>query len=244
MKPNVSELIREFLSESPVSSLEILEGIGNVTTIKRLRGILGGMQRLGMINKLGEEAPYVYTIARKTVKKYDKNAYKKDIGKRDELPYTIDDVEALKDKLDFNARQRSQLIRQAIKLLPMRPMHIAIATGLHRKHVSGTISDMLQRGYVKKREDGCYEFVKSPKNEALAKMRQVNAASIPVKPTDAWASKQGETVEEFLANGGKIDYSDTVAKFERLTHEEIISKVGIVSIGYQSPMHRAFTQGY
>lgn len=230
MKPNVSEMIREFLSESPVSSLDILEGIGNVTTIKRLRGILGGMHRLGMINKLGEEAPYVYTIARKTVKKYDKNAYKKEISKRDELPYTIEDVDALKDKLDFNARQRSQLIRQAIKLLPMRPMHIAMATGLHRKHVSGTISDMLQRGYVKKREDGCYEFVKSPKNEAIDTMRNMSIGSQKPAKVDAWKDIEAETVEEFIARGGVIDRTPYRAHFENLKHEDIEGKSTCVPV--------------
>lgn len=238
MKQNVSELVREFLSDSPVSSLEILEGIGNVTTIKRLRGILGGMQRLGMINKLGEEAPYVYTIARKTVKKYDNNAYNKEISKRDELPYTIEDVESLRDKLDFNARQRSQLIRQAIKLLPMRPMHIAMATGLHRKHVSGTISDMLQRGYVKKREDGCYEFVKSPKNEAIDTMRNMSIGSQKAAKVDAWKDVEAETVEEFMARGGVIDRTPYRANFENLKHEDIEGKTGCVPMGYLSPIRQ------
>lgn len=241
MKVNVSEMIRSVMMGEPMTATQLLEKIGNKTTIRRIRGILVKMVETGHLNKHGTCSPYSYTLTDKVVRKYDL-ATREPPTKMDKLPYTLDDVLALKDSLDFSARQRSQLIRQAVKLLPMRPVHISIATGIERRHVSGTLSDMRMRGYVRRLDDGRYEFVSDPKNQAVREVRKASISqafsgkTVRAEKVDPWKAMQGESVESFLANGGKIDYSETPIKFERLTHEEIVSKVGVVSIGYQSPI--------
>lgn len=241
---SVSKKIREAISSGSRTRKEICTSIGIEMDGNKFRGYMKAMLKSGIVKKDGPGESATYSIEREAANTGGPrmHAIKDESG----IGYTLDDVMKVKDQLDFNVRQRSQLIRQAIKLLPMRPIHISVATGLGRRHVSGTISDMLIRGYVERHDNGCYAYVKSPKNEALDKTRNLSIGSKSRLMHDPKPNYhgEGETVEDFLARGGKIDYSDTVAKFEKLKHEEIISKTGVVSIGYQSPMQRAFTQGY
>lgn len=241
---SVSKKIREAISSGSRTKQEICSYIRMEMDGEKFRGYVKAMIKSGIVKKVGIGEAAEYSIEREVANTGGPrmHAIKDESG----IGYTLDDVMKVKEQLDFNVRQRSQLIRQAIKLLPMRPIHISVATGLGRRHVSGTISDMLIRGYVERHENGCYAYVKSPKNEALDRTRNLSIGGksrLMHDPKPAYHG-EGETVEAFLARGGKIDYSDTVAKFDRLTHEEIISKVGLVSIGHQSPMQRAFTQGY
>lgn len=241
MELNISKKIRELIESGINTRPEIIKHLGGEMTKAKFHGHMKHMIGREIISRSGEGDAATYSVLRTVAKTGVARTTELQLGP---LPYTIDEVDALKEKLDYSVRQRSQLIRQAIKLLPMRPAHVSRATGISRRHVTGTLSDMASRGYVKRLGDGRYEFVKNPRNEALAKIRQLNAASVPTKQADTWASQPGETVEEFLARGGQIDYSATVVKFENLTHEEIIGKSGVVPMGYQSPMQRSFTQGY
>ena len=202
----------------------------------KFRGYVKSMVSKGMVKKVGIGDAAEYTMAREVANTGGPrmHAIKDSSG----IGYTIEDVMKVKEQLDFNVRQRSQLIRQAIKLLPMRPIHISVATGLNRRHVSGTVSDMLIRGYVRRLDNGCYEYVKSPKNEALDKTRDLSIGRKSKMQHDPKVHYVGEaeTVEQFLARGGKIDYSDTPGKFENLTHEEIVSRGPVIGMGYQSPI--------
>jgi hypothetical protein len=241
---SVSKKIREAISSGNRTKQEICSYIRMEMDGEKFRGYVKAMIKSGIVKKVGIGEAAEYSIEREVANTGGPrmHAIKDESG----IGYTLDDVMKVKEQLDFNVRQRSQLIRQAIKLLPMRPIHISVATGLNRRHVSGTVSDMLIRGYVRRLDNGCYEYVKSPKNEALDRTRDLSIGRKSKMQHDPKVHYAGEaeTVEQFLTRGGKIDYSDTVAKFEKLTHEEIISKVAVVSIGYQSPMQRAFTYGY
>ena len=241
---SISKQIRDAIQAGHKTKPEITKAIGIEMTGEKFRGYVKSMVSKGMVKKVGVGDSAEYTMARAVANTGGPRMH--EIKDSSGIGYTIEDVMKVKGQLDFNVRQRSQLIRQAIKLLPMRPIHISMATGLERRHVSGTVSDMLIRGYVSRLDNGCYEYVKSPKNEALDKTRNLSIGSKSKMQHDPKVNYSGpaQTVEDFLANGGKIDYSETANKFEHLTHEEIIVKVGIVSIGYQSPMQRAFTQGY
>ena len=141
-------------------------------TNSKFKGYMKPMIDREIISRSGEGDTATYAVLRTVAKTGVARTAELQLGP---LPYTIEEVNALKEKLDYSVRQRSQLIRQAIQLLPMRPAHVSRATGISRRHVTGTLSDMASRGYVKRLDDGRYEFVKNPRNEALAKF----ASSIP-----------------------------------------------------------------
>lgn len=230
---NVSELIRSVTKDKPLTAVQIQSAIGVDKSIRTIRGVIVKLVESGDLRKIGFSAPYSYTRTDRQVRKYD--AAPKDTPDS-VLPYTMDDVEAVRAKLNFGARQRSQLIRQAVKLMPMRPMHIAMVTGLNRRHVSGTLSDMAGRGYVERLDDGRYSYIKSPRNEAIDKVRDFSVSKPAGQKADpSRASIVGETVDEFLARGGVIEKCETELKFERLTRDEIIANTGRVTMGHQSP---------
>lgn len=233
---SVSKNIREAISSGSRTKQEICSYIRMEMDGEKFRGYVKAMIKSGIVKKVGIGEAAEYSIEREVANTGGPrmHAIKDESG----ICYTLDDVMKVKEQLDFNVRQRSQLIRQAIKLLPMRPIHISVATGLGRRHVSGTISDMLIRGYVERHENGCYAYVKSPKNEALDKTRNLSIGRKSKMQHDPKVHYVGEaeTVEQFLARGGKIDYSETANKFEHLTHEEIVSRGPVIGMGHQSPV--------
>lgn len=233
---SISKQIRDAIQAGHKTKPEITKAIGIEMTGEKFRGYVKSMVSKGMVKKVGVGDSAEYTMAREVANTGGPRMH--EIKDSSGIGYTLDDVMKVKEQLDFNVRQRSQLIRQAIKLLPMRPIHISVATGINRRHVSGTVSDMLIRGYVRRLDNGCYEYVKSPKNEALDKTRNLSIGSKSKIQHDPKVYYLGETetVEKFLARGGKIDYSGTANKFERLTHEEIVSRGPVIGMGYQSPV--------
>lgn len=211
---------------------------------KRFHGFVSPMVINGIIGREGYGDSAEYWLIRKAA---DRKMAVRDSSKEDDkAPYTLADVEEVKAKLDFSAKQRSQLIRQAVKLLPMRPVHISIATGIERRHVSGTLSDMRMRGYVRRLDDGRYEFVSDPKNQAVREVRKASISSTValksarVEKVDPWKAMQGETVEEFLARGGNIDYSGTAHKFERLTDKDISQAIKRRPTSYATTAGRSY----
>lgn len=230
---NLSDLIRSVTKDKPMTAVQIQSAIGVEKSIRNIRGVIVKLVECGDLRKIGDSAPYSYIRTDRQVRKYDA-ALK---GKPDKaLPYTMDDVESVKAKLNFVVRQRSQIVRQAVKLMPMLPMHIAMATGFPRKYVSSTLSDMAGRGYVERLDDGRYSYINSPRNEAMDKVRDISVAKPAGQKSDpSRASIVGETVEEFLARGGVIEKCETDLKFERLTRDEIIANTGRVTMGHQSP---------
>ena len=242
---SISKQIRDAIQTGHKTKPEITKAIGIEMTGEKFRGYVKSMVGKGMVKKVGVGDSAEYTMAREVANTGGPrmHAIKDSSG----IGYTIDDVMKVKEKLDFNVRQRSQLIRQAIKLMPMRPIHISVATGLNRRHVSGTVSDMLIRGYVRRLDNGCYEYVNSPKNEALDRTRNLSIGKGSKLQHDPKPSYSGpaQTVEDFLAKGGKIDYRDTANKFEHLTHEEIVSRGPVIGMGHQSPVSpRISSAGY
>lgn len=155
--------------------------------------------------------------------------------KKSELPYTMDDVKAVTEKLDMTNRNKASIVRQAVKILPMRISDISIATGMDRKYVTACIGDMVKSGFVRRLADRRIEYISSPSNNHKDRLRDVSMVGGKARPLSAWAGKEGETVEEFLARGGVIEKCETELKFERLTRDEIIAKTGRVTMGYQSP---------
>ncbi len=233
MKKNVSEVIRGLIGEGAMNSIEIHDSLNGSLSKRHVRSIIREMVKSGILVKASDKIPYKYAIGRKSER---------------ETPYSDADVEAVRTKIEGMEGCLADKIRAAVKLMPMHPRHIVIATGYTKKTINGSLFDMARRGYIERLEDGRYSFVKDPslkpRNRGRDIMRNVSVASAKPEKVDAWKDAEGETVEAFLARGGKIDYSETIHKFENLTHEEITQKVGLVSIGYQSPMQRSFTQGY
>lgn len=244
-KMNLSESIRECLSE-PKTDYEVHDSIGSC--VKLIRGCIQTMVKAGIVDRIGDSRPYKYQVKRMLYRNW------KSEGK-------------------VMVKSKAKQIREFLQANgPSTNAQVSNSMGMPPKDTSKALFDMRSRGYVDRDEDGKFFYVCEPNEipkRTLAEMREANAQSAQrmrekkrldneIKAASARKSSmpsmdfrfpqqpvvKAQTVEEFLANGGKIDYSDTVAKFERLTHEEIIRKVGIVSIGYQSPMQRAFTQGY
>lgn len=233
---SISKQIRDAIQAGHKTKPEITKAIGIEMTGEKFRGYVKSMISSGMVKKVGIGEATEYTMMRKVANTGGPrmHAIKDSSG----IGYTIDDVMKVKEKLDFSVRQRSQLIRQALKLLPMRPVHVVLATGLERRHVSATMSDLTKNEYLKRLQNGCYEYIRSPRNEALDRVRNISigkGSSPRSEPKIAFAG-EAETVEQFLARGGKIDYSDTANKFERLTHEEIVSRGPVIGMGHQSPV--------
>lgn len=155
--------------------------------------------------------------------------------KKVELPYTMDDVKAVTAKLDMTNRNKASIVRQAVKILPMRIADISIATGHDRRYVTACIGDMVKSGFVRRLPDRRIEYISSPSNNHKDRLRDVSMVGGKAKPLSAWAGKEGETVEEFLARGGEIDRSPTDFKFERLTDSEIRENIGRPTSGHQMP---------
>lgn len=159
---------------------------------------------------------------------------------KQKLPYTMEDVMKVKAGLGNDHVNKSDLFRKALKMLPMTPQHAALATGLSRRYLASLASDMAERGYVRRLDDGRYEFVFSPptrkqKIPTFTKKKNQPIVFSAKRDRGAWAGKDGETVEEFLARGGEIDRSPTDFKFERLTDAEIRANLGRPTSGHQMP---------
>lgn len=216
-----------------MNSIEIHDALNGSLSKRHVRSIIREMVKSGILVKASDKIPYRYAIGRKSER---------------ETPYSDADVEAVRVKIEGIKGSLADKIRAAVKIMPMQPRHIVIATGYTKKTINGSLFDMVKRGYIERLEDGRYSFVKDPslkpRNRGRDIMRNVSVAKAKPEKVDAWKDAEGETVESFLARGGKIDYSDTPNKFENLTHEEIEAKGAVIPMGYQSPMQRAFTQGY
>lgn len=147
--------------------------------------------------------------------------------------YSPEAVQRVSDTIDRDVRQRSQLIRNAVKMLSMTRKDVIQVTGYSRQFVSDAMADMCKRGHIRKLDDGRYEYLKSPKNEPL--MRSVIASIMEAKIASQWGDMKGESVEDFLARGGMIDTSPTPLKFEHLKESDIATHRNAAGIGHQSP---------
>ncbi len=228
MKKNASEMIRSILESGEMNSTEIHAKLDAGKTPRQVRSLIREMINLGHIVKTNSTIPYKYRLAKVI---------------ETEVPYTIEEIEKVRASVSNLTIGLSEKIRIAVNILPMTPKHIAVATGATLPGVHGSLFGMAKRGLVERMEDGRYKFVKEPilqkKNRGQEKLRNLSIAKEPQKKVDAWKDQEGQSVEDWIANGGVIDRTPFSAKFENLTHEEIAGKVVGVPMGYLSPVRRS-----
>lgn len=215
---NKSERIRSLINE-PMTSAEISESID--VRVKLVRGLIQTMLRLGIVTQIGDKRPYKYQVAR----------------------------ELKEQNRGFGLKSNtSQNIRNTLKIQELTPAQIASKLSLKTDNVYQHMRDMIHSGYIAKNEDGTYQWIKDPappmtEQERLAKRRErdrlkraAHASTprpkvrhermVPItikKPVEDANGKPAQTVDEWLAEGGKIDRSPTPVRFERLTKQDIAS---------------------
>lgn len=240
MKINISKLARDIIGGGEMSVEQVLEklhGMGVDTNRRKLFDIMKSQVESKIMNRRDVAGVLMYSAGR-DLKTDSMEFTQKPI---DKPLYTREQVEAIRVSLLTEQSTMAAAIRKAVKILPMYPLDIAHATGYRKKLVYASLSSIAESGFIKKMADGRYAFVCEPvgrvyKKSAKAILRDMSVSSKRQNEDAGKWQGEPETIEQFLARGGKIDYSDTLSKFERLTHEEIVSKVGVVSIGYQSPI--------
>lgn len=234
---NLSETIRSHL-DKPSTAQQVHEKIGGC--IKLIRGCIQTMVKAGIVERIGEMAPYEYQVKRMLFREWK-----------------IEGKAIVKSK----AKQIREFLQ---KHGPSSNAQVSAGIGIPPKDSSKALFDMRSRGYLGRDDDGKFFYICEPneiKRRTLEEMRAANAQSaqrmrekkrrdaeikaesarkagmkaIDIRSTQA-PSIPAQTVEDFLANGGKIDYSKTANKFERLTHEEIVSRGPVIGMGYQSPV--------
>lgn len=210
-----------------MNSIEIHSELGGSMPQRQVRSIIREMVKSGILVKASYKIPYKYAIGRKSER---------------DVPYSDAEVEAVRFKIEGMDGSLADKIRAAVKILPMHPRHVAIATSYTKKVISGSLFDMAKRGYIERLEDGRYSFVRNPqatqRNKGRDAMRNISIAKPKTEKVDSWKDLEGETVDKFLARGGVIDRSPFVAKFENLNHDEIEKTRPAVGMGYQSPYSR------
>lgn len=220
---NISARIRSLISH-PMTAAEIHELMPDVD-VKMIRGCIQTMVKVGIAIRIGNKKPYKYKIAREL--KPQKRGFRTVI-------VTL-----------------SERIRKLLEASgPMVNAQVADALGEPPKETSRAMFDLKRRGYIHRSEEGLFTFLSHPPKRvyltpaeytakiaeekkkkatriarATAKVagrgKAITVASKKVKAVPAFATMKGETVEEYLARGKKIDYSPTAPKFERLTAEDI-----------------------
>lgn len=166
------------------------------------------------------------------------------------------------------AVSKAQQIRDWLKEHgPATNAQVSAGVEIKPKASSKTLCDMRKRGYVSRSEDGYFAFVADPepvhgmsederreanrinnkrkrdraKKAAKAVKRAPDKMTISMpKPTNIQVRAQ--SVDEWLKQGNKIDRSPTPTRFERLTHEDIVSGARRGFGGYQTPQTRRFSQ--
>lgn len=239
MKINVSRMVREVIGDGAMSIDEIKEKLAVEVERRKLFDIVKSMYRSGTVTRKAHGNTFLYSNGRET--KHNGCAKTQIPGKV--KPYLPVDVELVKSKMRTDNVPMSVKIREAVKMLPMYPVDVAYAIGANRRSVTSLISTLQEAGNIERMMDGRYKFLRDPtgrvyKNKGREVLRNVSVSQSQAMNYDPKHSYSGpaQTVEEFIANGGKIDYSDTANKFERLTHEEIVSRGPVIGMGYQSPV--------
>ena len=220
---NISERIRSLIT-NPITAAEIHSKMPEVS-LPLIRGCIQTMVKVGISIRIGDKKPYKYKIAREL--KPQKRGFKTVI-------VTL-----------------SERIRKLLEASgPMVNAQVAEALGEPPKETSRAMFDLKRRGYIHRSDDGLFTFISHPpkriyltpteytakiaeekkkKATRLARVtakvagrgKEITVAAKPVKTAPAFANMKGETVEEYLARGKKIDYSPTTPKFERLTADDI-----------------------
>lgn len=247
MKINVSRMVREVIGDGAMSVDEIKKKLTIEVERRRLFDIIKSMYRSGTITRKADGNTFLYSLGRET----QHNGCAKTRISSNPEPYTPADVEAVKAKMRTDPEPMSVKIRDALKLMPMYPVDVAYAIGARRRSVTSLISTLQEAGNIERMPDGRYKFLKDPtgrtyKNKGREVLRNVSISKSRALENDPKVNYIGDaqTVEEFLAKGGKIDYSETANKFEHLTHEEIVSRGPFIGMGYQSPVSpRLSSQG-
>lgn len=235
-------MVREAVADSPKYNAEILEIIGHVTTAKKLQFIIKDMMKSGMLIKHGDKQPYRYGIGRPS--KRPGIAKTQDKTKKVHEAYTMAEVEDVKEKVAGVTGSHAYRIREALKLLPMRPIHVAYVTDVERRTATKSLSWMVEAGNVERLEDGRYKFMKDPKVAGKEVLRNMSISRRRMHEEASSYEGEAETIEEFLARGGVIERCATPFKFERLKHDEIIANNGRVTMGHQSPSSARYSKNW
>lgn len=238
MKINVSRMVRDVIGDGALSIDSIKEKLTVEVERRRLFDIVKSMYRSGTITRKAEGNTFLYSLGRET----QHNGCGKTRISSNPEPYTPADVEAVKAKMRTDPEPMSVKIRDALKMMPMYPVDVAYVIGAKRRSVSSLISTLQEAGNIERLPDGRYKFLRDPtgrvyKNKGREVLRNVSVSKSRALENYPKVNYVGEaeTVEHFLARGGKIDYSETASKFENLTHEEIISRGPVIGMGHQSP---------
>lgn len=247
MKINVSRMVRDVIGDGAMSIDEIKAKLAVEVERRKLFDIVKSMYRSGTVTRKAYGNTFLYSNGRQT--KHNGCAKTQIPGKV--KPYLPADVESVKAKMRTDNVPMSVKIREAVKMLPMYPVDVAYAIGANRRSVTSLISTLQEAGNIERMEDGRYKFLREPtgrvyKNKGREVLRSVAATSKherSIHDPKPNYSGPAQTVEEFLANGGKIDYSETANKFEHLKHEEIVSRGPVIGMGYQSPISPRLSSG-
>lgn len=167
------------------------------------------------------------------------------------------------------AVSKAQKIRDWLKEHgPATNAQVSQGVSMKPKASSKTLCDMRKRGYVSRSEDGYFAFLADPEpvqgmsederreanriNNKRKRDRAKKAAAQSIKrapdkmtismPKPKNVHIKAQSVDEWLKEGNKIDRSPTPSRFERLTHDEIVSVARRGFGGYQTPQTRRFTQ--
>lgn len=218
---NISARIRSLIA-NPMTAAEIHELMHGVA-IGLIRGCIQTMLASGMIHRHGSKKPYKYDIGR-----------------------------ALEINNRGRNLNITQQVRACIRSNgPISPEMISSSTGINIADVRNRIYELKKRKFIEKDDAGRYVFLRESKNppvlsveERKQKARQLKARQrrrhkalcqstrpiqstpmtvVPIKLTPVKVEAKAQTVDEWLAQGGKIDYRPTPIPFERLTLEDIAS---------------------
>ena len=200
---NLSQRIRSHLS-SPKTAADVHSIIGGDLSL--IRGCIQTMVRVGILDRTGDKKPYRYKVAR-----------------------------CLKEQnRGFNLTEISfaQKVRDVLKSGRMSDVEVALRLESTRRKVGDTIREGADKGFILAHPDKTYSFLRDPvkkipisheeRNRRKAEHNRLKRAkkSSPIEPKPI---QPCQTVDEWVAAGGVIDRSSTKPKFERLTHEDIIS---------------------
>jgi hypothetical protein len=221
---NISASIRSLISH-PMTAAEIHELMPDVD-VKMIRGCIQTMVKVGIADRIGDKKPYQYKVAR--------------------------DLKPQNRGFNTVIVTLSERIRNLLEASgPLVNAQVAEALGEPPKETSRAMFDLKRRGYIHRSDDGLFTFISHPpkrvyltpaeytakiaeeKKKKAARLQAAvskvagrgKAITVAAKKPQAhrFSTMKGETVEEYLARGQKIDRSPTIPKFERLTAEDIAS---------------------
>lgn len=238
---NLSERIRSCLS-SPKAAADVHSTIGGDLSL--IRGCIQTMVKVGLLERIGDAKPYCYQVARQLNHKM-----------RGKNRMAVSKAQQIRDWLKKNGKATNAEISNGVALKP--------------KISSKTLCDMRKRGYVIRSEDGYFSFVSDPepvKRLTPEERREANRIKNSRRSSRAYRKRKkdritayikkdsdnsinsktlqvkAQSVDEWLKEGNKIDRSPTPTRFERLTHEDIVSGARRGFGGYQTPQTRRFSQ--